>query len=411
MTHERARPRENVRYSASPAESHLTGNGRTMRHHFLIRDEGYSYDIPESLSEQIKVLEKEFERVFRRPMQDSDPLFFPFTLLTSPEDTDESLAELMRQGQVNPALRYATEKTGRLLRADKWNDYPTEIRNEWEAAIHEYEQLAASGFPPGPKSPLEELAELLNEELWRLPFVIGLLLRSAYDSHQGQPLATQCCFFYLAKTLKSLQAGAALLDLQYGEDALVLARALFENYLHIVFALRRPPQHDEQVRATVGLMAGTHRHPIRPNGKPDQRRVEDIATGVVCEPLTRRAIAALSPFDEDQILYDVLYDYLSSHAHPDVRTMGRYLADEGFSAAGRKTVDEAFLFLHLLAALNLDAFIKLEGLSRLAKRDGLVLLRHIKRRAKPALEELHRVSPNAMADAIRKRLARISGCW
>ena len=54
---------------------------------------------------------------------------------------ERELAEMMAAAGIDPALIYASAKTGLLVTEENRDKVPVEALEEWEAALHEYEEL------------------------------------------------------------------------------------------------------------------------------------------------------------------------------------------------------------------------------------------------------------------------------
>jgi len=80
----------------------------------------------------------------REPGAD-DPLFFnPNADTPQPVDMDafeRELTDAMAAAGIDPAVIYASKKTGLIVTEDNREQMPAEALKEWEAAIGEYQEL------------------------------------------------------------------------------------------------------------------------------------------------------------------------------------------------------------------------------------------------------------------------------
>lgn len=356
-------------------------------------------------------MQAEFERIFRRPPEEDEPFFFPTNLLMSAEDVQDSIAAAMQQATIDPALQYAMQKTGWIIGEANRHLFSSENLQEWDDAIVEYREWQSGVGRFSNLRRLEDAIASLEDEFARLPLVLSLFLRHAHAPKRGRTTNRDMAFFYATKTLKSLQACDALVGLNYGEDAMSLGRSIFENYLQILFAIKKPAEHDDWVTAKTGLVAGTHEFPTK-NGKVVFRQIREKSSGRTVDLVSRAKMAKeFSPIAEDAQLYELLYEVLSSYAHPDPVQFENYVSSVGFDAAGRSVVAQAHSLACFLTALNLDALVHLGGHPKRARRDGLVLLREIRKKSRPVFRELREVADSALTETLAKRIERIGKPW
>jgi len=75
-----------------------------------------------------------------------DDLLFPDT--PHPEHMEHQMIETMKKAEINPAIIYAVEQTGRLVSEANKHLLSDKERDEWNAAIEEYEAKHRSQEPP-----------------------------------------------------------------------------------------------------------------------------------------------------------------------------------------------------------------------------------------------------------------------
>ena len=80
-------------------------------------------------------------------------------------------------------------------------------------------------------------------------------------------------YFCVTKSCKSLSAFNTLIEHGFPEDALIIVRSIYENYLSVAFMLNKPSQIDDLVSKRVGFSRGIFKHPISAKGKIDRRKL------------------------------------------------------------------------------------------------------------------------------------------
>jgi integrase len=100
--------------------------------------------------EQMALLERQreqFRQKFGREPGPDDPIFFdPKADDPRPLDPDwlvGTVAAAMEQAGIDPAKIHAYRRTGMLLTRDNYGQWSAEDLAEWQAALDEYEALAA----------------------------------------------------------------------------------------------------------------------------------------------------------------------------------------------------------------------------------------------------------------------------
>ena len=104
-----------------------------------------SVPIDEQTREALNEQRQAFIKKFGREPGPDDPIFFdPDADTPQPVDMDvyeRELAEMMAAAGIDPALIYASAKNGLLVTEENRDKVPVEALEEWEAALHEYEEL------------------------------------------------------------------------------------------------------------------------------------------------------------------------------------------------------------------------------------------------------------------------------
>lgn len=138
-------------------------------------------------------------------------------------------------------------------------------------------------------------------------------------------LVNDFVYFCVAKTCKSTGAIIALLKQEYPEDALIILRSVYENYLSIGYLLKNPANVDDLVFKRVGLAAGVFVHPLTPKNKRDTRKLLDPASGEIYDfGLTIGELARGALRGVDLNLHSGMYPYLCEHVHSNMIASGNY---------------------------------------------------------------------------------------
>lgn len=138
-------------------------------------------------------------------------------------------------------------------------------------------------------------------------------------------LVNDFLYFCVAKTCKSTGAVIELLKQEYPEDALIILRSIYENYLSIRYLLKNPLNVDDLVSKRVGLATGAFVHPLTPKNKKNTRKLLDPASGEVYDfDLTIGELARGALSDVDLNLHSGMYPYLCEHVHPNMIASGNY---------------------------------------------------------------------------------------
>jgi hypothetical protein len=341
---------------------------------------GKSIPMSDELREIMLDVRDEFKRIFRREPV-GDEFVFPIVYVQSSSDWNESLMDLMDRADIDPVIRYATMKTRRIVTSENAKFLSQAELDEWNAAVEEYYEWEAAGFPQIAPLAYESALEELEEEFDRLPYIFGMFLQRASFRHMKSTVPGKAqiqrdvSFYYATKSLKTLRAVDTLLDKHLGEDALALTRTIFENYLHIVYAIEKRDLHDAWVRAKMGLETGTHAFKARKDGTPNRGVIVETATGQAVQAQVRTLdMATASSVPADRKLWIELYETLSEYIHPHPKHILNYLGEEGFDPKLRHFELDGRVLSRIMVLMNFDALLKLKRHPRLPRRDVQVFL-------------------------------------
>jgi len=356
--------------------------------------------------------QQHFQEIFRRAHGKYD-LFSPLAYTIDEEELQEEFTRAAEKVGVDPALIYATRKTGRVLVRGLTPPLPQRDLDEWEDAIEEYYEHEAQ---TGPLSEADEAIRAVMNEAVRLPFIFGKLL---YDVNKRAPAKLRSAgfrsvfsIFCAARTTKSLQAIRALVETQAAEDTLTIVRSMYEGYLHCIGAMYIPEELERVQVAKAGVVAGTHAHPMNAKGRTDYRLIENLATGERLKAdISVARLASISPHPEDLAIYHELYGYLSRYAHPHVLAIPQFLTPEGFTSKSRELAFEAFLLGTLVACMVLDALAQLP-LPQETRADVRRFLKHARLAFRAFFCTAHAdQSPSRVQLSLEHRAARLGERW
>ena len=147
----------------------------------------------------------------------------------------------------------------------------------------------------------------------------------------GDPdlLLNDFVYFCVTKSCRSLRAILLLIDQRFEEDALILVRSIYENYLSSAYVIQTPTALEYFIYNRIGLGVGVLEHPITPKGKRDPRKVRNKHTDEVSTlTLSISDLAKGTGIREDQEFFTSFYNYLCQHTHSNMISSGSYRTDD-----------------------------------------------------------------------------------
>jgi len=341
--------------------------------------------------EATEVLERarqQYVEVFERePSKDRDPIFL-WKYLISEEEIERQSIDAMRRAGMGPHLIYAFQKTGGLLVTEHNEQLLSEKDlDEWEEAIDEYFDLEKN--PPQPDL-ADTLLSSLKKEIDSCIISLGYTLEHGWDeAGEKHPSASQYftvddyVLICATKSMKTLRAIKVLLEENIGADGLALSRHLFENYLHIAFAASKPEMLEHLIDAQIGLKTGTHSFARHANGKIDSRRIIRKKDGAeFIGHISYYKMAEASRYEEDLVLFDYIYNFLSEYTHPSFSGFQLVLSNSGsLDHLSNELQTEAIYFSVCFAAMILDELRRLAILNPDAKSDISTVTRRVGQKA------------------------------
>lgn len=168
--------------------------------------------------------------------------------------------------------------------------------------------------------------------------------------------------FCYAKGSRSLEAVSLLVEKGFREDAFVLLRTIYENYLHLWYVLRNPLTIDSFVAAKIGRSIRKFEHPKTGPQRHlkvfDPQSGEEYQYGRPMAELARKGSGRVSP-----ALHELLYEYLCEFTHNHFMASGGYreMHDKTKITARREGKDlEVAMYSVLLSSMFMESFPFLE---------------------------------------------------
>ncbi|MCW3084858.1 MAG: hypothetical protein JWP12_2224 [Bacteroidetes bacterium] len=340
--------------------------------------------------------EENFIKVFGRKPQKNEPIFFG-ALLMSEDDYYDVLEEMFDELKLPEELLYASRKTGYTISEVNKDMMPDNVLKNWNDAIKEFRDIKKGKKKiqiPQLTIDIEYCWEKLND----LQYLYALLLHKFNErlkkKKKPEGLANDYLLFCFTKNLKTLKTVIMLLDKHFGEDALNLIRSVFENYLHVSTTLNNTEEFIKELEIKLGVLLGTYK--LSKNGSS---KIVNIKTGeeYILKFNNKFKLASLHPVygNLDSVIYQFLYDFLSSYTHPDFRSLPSYIdIEKGFTSSLRtSTRIEAITYACLLNILIIHELQKWKLISKTDNRDMQKFISDIKPSLLNVFKELEIINP------------------
>lgn len=179
-----------------------------------------------------------------------------------------------------------------------------------------------------------------------------------YDSFESDLVLNDYLHFCYTKSARSFQAVMFLIDGSFREDAFVLLRTIYENYLHFWYVLRNPLSLDSFVAAKIGRSTRILHRPM--SGPNKHLRVIYPETGD--ELAYGRSMSELAKNGSPRItnkFHELTYEYLCEFTHNDFISLGGYLElnnPSKFTATSFEKNLDVIMYALLLSTLWLESF-------------------------------------------------------
>ncbi len=163
----------------------------------------------------------------------------------------------------------------------------------------------------------ESLAQLVEEH--------GVALAILHNSMETDHFVNDFVFYCVTKGCKSTKSILALIDNSLPEDALTLCRSVYECYINASYAITHPEHIDHLTTKKVGLHSGIFIYQITRKGRYNPRIIVNTETGEEMESgPTIESLVKGTGYAEDQPIHEILYPFLSEHAHVHMMASGNY---------------------------------------------------------------------------------------
>lgn len=179
-----------------------------------------------------------------------------------------------------------------------------------------------------------------------------------YDSNQRGFVLNDYLHFCYAKSARSLQAVVVLINENFREDAFVLLRTVYENYLHFWYVLRNPSSLDSFVTAKIGRSIRELHHPKSGPGKHlkviDPQTGEELAYGRSMGELAKNGSPRIT-----STFHELAFEYLCEFTHNHFMSFGGYLELDNpakFTAVRSQKDLEVVMYSLLFSTLWLESF-------------------------------------------------------
>lgn len=154
--------------------------------------------------------------------------------------------------------------------------------------------------------------------------IIGTIHRTIYNDF---------LYFCITKSCKSLMSVELLLKNNLPEDALVLLRTFYENYLSLSFLLYNPDRIDNFVEQKIRVYVGDYKHPKTNRGYVDYKRIIKEDGEIVRYGFSAKELSRATRHKSDIVTFDYFYTFLSELVHPHFISSGNYRHDAKYTYA------------------------------------------------------------------------------
>lgn len=220
-------------------------------------------------------------------------------------------------------------------------------------------------------------------------------------------LVNDFVYFCVAKSCKSLKAIILLIENELPEDAIIILRSLYENYLSMAYVIQNPASVEHFIYKRIGLSRGHLQHPITSKGKRNPRKLynpktgETLPFGLSISELARGTSNAI-----DIELYQEVYSYFCEHVHANMVASGNYRREPEMTYSYNEP--ENCLQARFYAALVIAVFLQELSLFPLLPKKKKNIALSLSRKACPILRRgikiLDFATMESLQSVISKRL-------
>jgi uncharacterized protein DUF5677/SEC-C motif-containing protein len=363
------------------------------------------FQLTEKTKEIFENQEAAFKRHFGRKMRPDEPIFFQTHAFHSPEAFELYSETIFDRMEPDPAIKYANKNLGGFVTETNFDTLTGKQKEEWLKYINEYHTQPQ--FNEDIPKELKISGELC-EEFFTLIFLISNILykkckfpKSNRSVPQTERFKTTFILFCFAKTLNHLKSINYLLNSYQGEDALILIRSIFENYLSSIYTIANPESMYDTVMARKGLKNGTYSYKLNKKGKPIYSIAIEKSSGrEVPIPISFYQMAKTSPFPSDVLLYETLYPILSGFTHPDLIMKSIYINMNAVNPYHDELYLEVPLNAVFFTMLLVDSFYSLNIATKVIQKDIKRVLKRISRKYMALYKEFSSQGANTNTNII-----------
>lgn len=309
-----------------------------------------SIHLCEEVMEGLHRAEEEFIKIFGRKPAKEDPVFLEKYLI-SEFDLDQTLSDAMEAADIDPAIIYATQKTGLIVSSSNIRKLTDLELKQWNDAIAEYDSGAVS------PDQLCLLVAALKENIKHLIIAYGLVLDKYVNDYD---LTTDTLGFlikfHITKTLKVLRAILTLLDNNMSDEVFALSRTMYESYIYLIFIAVNPVDAEKMLLANVGLETSAYQYPRREDGTIKTKKIAiKIESGEkIGLTVSNKDVLKNSPYKYDLEFYQMAYDLLSRYVHPNVSLFDHCFDMRKFDHFISIHKEDGILYANLIAIMLLN---------------------------------------------------------
>lgn len=366
------------------------------------------------IDEAIKLLrqaEEHFLQVFERKPHKNDPVFLAKYLL-SDVDIQREMVRGMEEAKIAPEFIYAYQKTDGLLLTEENEKLATgKDLEDWNNAIDEYFSGVSKKL-----SKLEVLFQSFTEEVSACIICIGYILeneilKSAIKEKSSSKFFTvdDYVLLHVTQTANALRAIDVLLNERMSSNSLPLVRHIYENYIHIVFAVNCPDQLINLIDVPVGLSQGLYVYAKNNKGDEDKRVIIRKSDGKKFKGyISNYSMLNSSRYEEDILLFDSLYKFLSDYTHPSLTNLSLRMEKDGRMDHLKNGLEgEARFYSICISGMVLDQMRSLNCVSKRAKKDIRVIAGRISRKANELLDLLYVEEKPENINILQTRISKL----
>lgn len=294
--------------------------------------DGKSYTRVVPIHPELKpVLEEEklrFKSIFGRMPGDKDYIHGGVLL----KDYKRAYKIIKRNGEIDKAWLYASDKTGLMLTDENKDLIPERDVKEFTKYVKEYEKIMKSKIKGNRWNLLQAvdatsfiLESMLAHDLPNMIYVLNLCVnfysqdtneKENFIIHNIKDFLVFCAY----KASIQLTVLKELVDGEYYDTAMAEVRIIFEILISMRAYKRNPDIFEEKILSVMGVELGTHRKM--------KNIIENIETGKQYKYNIQKKQLAEKAGKNFENLYNAFYDELSEFIHLDTKSAKKIFQDK-----------------------------------------------------------------------------------